>query len=1117
MKKLLLIVTFLAIAILSVTAADLNPFAYDLSVSSYDAENFKVTLQYSLNAPATSVKIYAKDGDGTSYLLKEYGSRSATTYTVEIDLMDAMVNKGVPAGEDLSWYIDVARAARTVNAETCGRKINFRSPFSIDIDNNPQSPYFGRIVTTQANSNETRGVRAYKPNFTQIGSNYIGSIVKFPSGNWYDYTHLTPFRIRVLQDGTGRIFVSSADVGQSTYMWQVNPANLNEWSVFLTSAQMITLTKHAEGDDTMANHNFDFRQKENGEWELLLLSSSVNSKSTNCSSGYSYCGVYALGSDLSKKNYTQYIENKEGAPHEYIDDWFVASVLTGNAQFDPNGDILYSSYHQNTNPEKSALIHHQIKTDVFSNGYNSFERLKRKNTSNGAIRYNADFTKLAVANGGLAKEVSICTPNHSREYLTISNIEPVDMITTTHNPAYIVDFAWDYASNLYACVRNSDDSSLRGVWVIACNLNGEAVSTPARDKFSIPCDPEKQCTITCVATAGGRIVNGYSGGTQYACSEITVKAEPIDNTYKFDKWTDQSGKTVSTNSTYTFRVLKDVQLTAHFSGAVFNVTWWNLFQNGEDIGDAEDCTCGSYTACNERLWRLFQVDYNNYLKNNSWGTQTDPKGANSQLKILGFFAAGNNSSTSSSIKDADFLRQKLDAYFKDNSKLFYWLGQYIQNTPTKKTIDIYASYNGGKLYETYDMWGWFLQAFINRQDNLWNMDIGASYSSVAGYPAKQFSVYGQPSQWRPYWTDATCGLSMTMNYSDAMPITWKQNASPSGTIKPYGTSITHNPSSWYKWNVGGANQLLAWREGGTNPVNNRIVHHVDKSMALYATYVDKNLQENDPEPQNQYDAKNDDVRMLLANSNYGASTLHDITVDRKFVGGMYNTICLPFDVYADKLPAELVGAEIKKFSTVDYTFDESGDPVAVLKFVDAVKTNDGILMEAGKPYLIKPKADVNAAYLTYGDVKYWSVKGSGNAYGETAGGVVFQGIFNPTTLSPGDCILVADNRLAKVTNTSEKLKGFRAYFKIEDAYLQSLADDGRVYLSMKKPVTSSIPIAPEAEQQIKPEVRKIMRDGQIYILRGDEVYTIGGLRVKQGTPQSGYCLVDASLLFGYML
>ena len=164
---------------------------------------------------------------------------------------------------------------------------------------------------------------------------------------------------------------------------------------------------------------------------------------------------------------------------------------------------------------------------------------------------------------------------------------------------------------------------------------------------------------------------------------------------------------------------------------------------------------------------------------------------------------------------------------------------------------------------------------------------------------------------------------MTMNYSDAMPITWKQNASPSGTIKPYGTSITHNPSSWYKWNTGGANQLLAWREGGTDPKNNRIVHHVDKSMALYATYVDKNLQEDDPDPANQYDAKNNDILDLLANDNHG-STLHNVTVDRKFPGGMYSTICLPFDLPVANLPAQLKDADIMAFVGVTETNDEGG-------------------------------------------------------------------------------------------------------------------------------------------------------------------------------------------------
>jgi hypothetical protein len=116
---------------------------------------------------------------------------------------------------------------------------------------------------------------------------------------------------------------------------------------------------------------------------------------------------------------------------------------------------------------------------------------------------------------------------------------------------------------------------------------------------------------------------------------------------------------------------------------------------------------------------------------------------------------------------------------------------------------------------------------------------------------------------------------------------------------------------------------------------------------------------------------------------------------------------------------------------------------------------------------------------------------------ETANGgrVSFCGTINSVSIPEQTVILVADSRLAKTTETGNML-GLRGYFIVDDPYIQSLAEDGKLYLSMKKPVTTSIPVAPEAEQQTKPEVRKIMRDGNIYILRGEEVYTLTGHRVK---------------------
>jgi hypothetical protein len=117
------------------------------------------------------------------------------------------------------------------------------------------------------------------------------------------------------------------------------------------------------------------------------------------------------------------------------------------------------------------------------------------------------------------------------------------------------------------------------------------------------------------------------------------------------------------------------------------------------------------------------------------------------------------------------------------------------------------------------------------------------------------------------------------------------------------------------------------------------------------------------------------------------------------------------------------------------------------------------------------------------------------------GGLIFQPTINPTTVPAGSLILVANNRLALTTEEGGML-GMRGYFMIDPNNplladdIAEQAKDGRVYLSFKKPTTTSIPVAPEAEQAVQPKVRKVMYDGQIYILRGEEVYTITGHRVK---------------------
>jgi hypothetical protein len=115
----------------------------------------------------------------------------------------------------------------------------------------------------------------------------------------------------------------------------------------------------------------------------------------------------------------------------------------------------------------------------------------------------------------------------------------------------------------------------------------------------------------------------------------------------------------------------------------------------------------------------------------------------------------------------------------------------------------------------------------------------------------------------------------------------------------------------------------------------------------------------------------------------------------------------------------------------------------------------------------------------------------------TKGAVTFHGTINPTEISKGSIILVADNRLAEASVSGELL-GMRGYFTIDPSatdLLEQLAK-GRIMLNFKQPVSTSVVVTPESESNAASIVRKVMQNNNIYILRGEEMYTIMGERVR---------------------
>lgn len=1182
MKKSLLVLSilFLSVSFAGISAADMNPFAYNLK-SEYNPSTLTLTINFTLNAPATYVKLAISDGTRDvwtkEYLASNYqsGKVPKATYTATIDALT------LPQGEQLTWRVDVKGAA--VSTPTFVKNdVRLYAPTSVDIDNNPENANFGTVFCVEGlngayqksgytsyisyedgaglyvlNADGSARKMPYQTERVRYG--YNGGVVNQPNRNRpffgnngvYDVNGYLAYRVRVSDDG--RIFVTAFSTNGHV-LWEAkkecfSATTQEEWSAntgwykIMTTAdsntKMATTKRNCshdycgiyslyEGNATsgkfIAGPNLGFDVRGAGDQLKLLMLAGCKQAVVYSTPAHYYCDEYDLGTN---KLWNTQPSRRVFSGHSTGVD--IVNPQGVQVQYDKSGNVWVCQHRAGTDNTTLARVNRAsaaTQTDKDHNitgghvDYNESTHMYRRC---GAIRFNEDFTSVAIA--------SNANPTAGNNQGGGFTVYPVDastglplwnqgtqVNTNSKTGVSLMDFAWDYAGNLYIAA----DAATNGERIVVYAMPHAAdrvVSTPAAKKyaFTVNCQAGKQCTVTtiCNPSEAGTITCSVGGNARAAgvltlasCTELTVTATP-DEGYKFINWTDGNGSVLSTNNQYSFYVTEDITLKANFEYATYTgIVWKNLFMNGEDI--AKEST--AYPGTNERLWRLYQVEFEKYNTSKSgdavrWHYDThQPTGVSKlQFNVGTFLYYGTR---------GDYNRDFITASTTNATTPFAWLGDYIEHI-------------SGTTSSSVSHWQYITYLFFNRTNKAYNASEAECTNLVSWTDnTKSFATdYGMPEYWRPWWVEATCGLKRVMSYDDAMPVKWTQESCASGDVSKLGrfngTAPTSNketqPSLWYKWNTAPdgkaydqSQYLLAWRDGASGP----IAHYVSRSnMELHASYVDKRLQESDPEPDlsiDPYDATNNDVLSLLNNKNYGAAA-HNVTMDRKFAGGMYNTICLPFDLPISHLPADLKNAEIRVFNGVTETYNESGDPVAVLNFItldeywdnwnaahpDNQVANANRYMEAGKPYLIKPVEDVDDAYLTYSGLPYWRFfDGTRTPYGISANGVTFQGVLNPTTLSYGDYILVADNRLAKVTNTSGQLKGFRGYFKIEDAYLSSLADNGKLYLSMKKPVTSSVPVAPDAEQQVAPKARKIMRDGNIYILRGDEVYTIGGLRVK---------------------
>jgi hypothetical protein len=195
---------------------------------------------------------------------------------------------------------------------------------------------------------------------------------------------------------------------------------------------------------------------------------------------------------------------------------------------------------------------------------------------------------------------------------------------------------------------------------------------------------------------------------------------------------------------------------------------------------------------------------------------------------------------------------------------------------------------------------------------------------------------------------------------------------------------------------------------------------------------------------------------------------------------MYNTLCLPFDVN------ELTGTPLENATVWQYngaTVKGDGTSKEIFLEFDEVES-----LTAGKPYLVEPAEDIKAP-MEFKNVTISDTIGSEIA-AHTA--VTMHGILHPTELQANNksiLFLVENNNLAWANETAN-MNGMRAYFKVNEPSLLSART--RAYIRREPTVATDM----ENITTTDTEIKKVIYNNMLYIIRGNEVYTVQGTKVK---------------------
>lgn len=1131
----------------------MNPYTSQMQRVFSDGET--ISFKYVLNGNAESIDILVdidgEDGfedDEVVYTITDPTKLTRLSsnglpvqHVVEIPL--ATFRAKIPTGQDCTWAMRTNRTAYAVPTHAYpnnwGRMV-YNMPKGLAVDNNPESDYFGNIYTTEsknctsadgvgntlAGGNKTNyakgeGVYAYYPTLDQYEyptdhTCYKGGVDWTGSSTTSD--EYAPFRLAVAPDGM--VFVNDnrrKNDGVTAALYRIQPSKLNTNLNFDKILYPGGLSEcSVDGHPRAMSMAI---MKNGNKQELYVLNAYRRSKVDGSYSYHPHLHRWTL-------NGTSVESHKE---------WVVCKNVTDNK----DSEIVYNgkSYEivnqtttivpgiyndlwiaqRRVSPDANPCLMH-LKIDandklicdfiivVNADGKESINKNLLKINGQGAcpkaaLALSADGSMLALGSNGYINVLDITYDPTTKTPTLKRNDTKTIQLSTTGGAAVICNaLAFDRANNLYAMSETTHQFYIYAM--------------PGQASTIIPAKKSMAINI-----AEAICWHPYPDGYELSNAELLEM-------FKHD---------------YKARYGKECDFTT----------------NGEDFQDmlTNDNSpwkwLGDYflgigverrkIPTNAELWgsdNSSQYPTNGIKKEfNTWLTQQG-KDKRSNQKITDaavFFAVSGAASTST-------------YNFLTNNTKYKWLGDYIKQV---------AKAQNKTLSSSYAYWHWVAHAFFNKDKNFSDAVNGGEYThnidfSSAGEPSQWRAAYlaamsaqgvtvekvndalDLASEWRvcagtffgQRGTETEQGFVTTKIYNqrdhEHWYSYWLSSLPNTAEVKernalPY---IVRNGRIFGGWYYG--NKCTS-DDPGYDITSPPVTVANIANNCVYARWLEPVLREGhvtDMQMIARWREVYTNFNLDLINTINASGQGYDLQIDRKLQGGMYNTMCLPFAIdgkaeFANIQYADGSGQpfkDVNDFSLVCYAGSEYVEDALILNFREL---EDAEELDANTPFLIKPNKDI-VKLMQYGTVKSIALVDCNSAPvqaiddddDEGEGGAIipqthaeytcpvddqsitFTGVLAPVSVPEGSVLLVADNRLA-VNSVVSTMKGMRGFFSFK---AQPIQQPMAIQITTKDGATTYLD-AVNMTTETK-AATKILYNGQIYILRGDEVYTITGAKVK---------------------